>query len=215
MGSASTESFDLAEEVATEPEVDPKTGKPEPPSPGHLLLAAARRGDDNNVHTLVMDSAPHFTKKVKNYRVHRTVRKLVRRSGWLQKDAEGVAIAIDFEPTFNKEDLKMPQQESIDSCGVHTILNAWRYMLRLPPVDQTQRFHQPDQPQSRNREEKVFMKTDIAIINHAPEGHMDLVTIQAFLNYLDFCGLQDPRQHLHRADLLTKEMDEKTLDSKL
>lgn len=213
-GSASQESFDHAE-AEKDPEVDPKTGKPKPPSPGHLLFAAAHRDDDNFVHTLIMDSAPHFTKKVKNLKPHRTVRKLVRRSGWLAKDAEGVAVALGYEPAFIEEDLQVPQQESIDSCGVHTILNAWRYMLRLPPVDQTQRLYQSDQPQSRNREEKVFMKTAVAIINHALEGHMDLLTIQAFLNYFGFCGLQDPRQHLHRADLLTKEMDEKTLDSEL
>ncbi|KAI4253665.1 MAG: hypothetical protein LQ352_003553 [Teloschistes flavicans] len=165
---------------------------------GHTLFAAAHRRADGTIETRVMDSASGSAIKDP----HDTVQKLVKRSGWLAHDADGYPEIPPMTLRFERVDVPVPRQGmGQNSCGIHTILNAWRYMMGLPAVNQTVRLHQPD---VRSRDYRVldeaFINDALELINLAIAGHVDLGTIQAFMNYHGFCQLQD----LDQRDLSTR-----------
>lgn len=84
---------------------------------GHFMLAVAERLDNNNVKLLFMDSLPDYIPKGI---IRRTARNIVRYSGWMTD-----------EPSFVSEDwLSVIRQQGENTCGLHTIFNAWAYALK-------------------------------------------------------------------------------------
>ncbi|KAL8760989.1 MAG: hypothetical protein Q9184_002859, partial [Pyrenodesmia sp. 2 TL-2023] len=154
---------------------------------GHTVLAVAKRRGDGAIDTIIMDSCLGY---ILPNRIRRSLRKTVCQNGWERMDLEtGFALPLDEEPSFTEKWLVVPHQEGIDTCGIYTILNAWVYMLGLTPIGSTARarYGEPtlwpglDFPEAARR-----------IINLALRGHMDLLTVQAFLNTYGYCELQDP-----------------------
>ncbi|KAL8946922.1 MAG: hypothetical protein Q9222_006747 [Ikaeria aurantiellina] len=154
---------------------------------GHTLLAVARK-EEAGVVIKVMDSVAGY---YPIDRIRGAIEKIINRSGWLGMDREGNAMELDNPPKIHWEQMKVPRQVSTDSCGVHAILNAWIHMLGLPTLDALRR-RAPDEEGLQDQEEKAFITHALGTINKALSGHMDLYTIQAFLNAYGYCQLQSP-----------------------
>ncbi|KAL8690634.1 MAG: hypothetical protein Q9218_003968 [Villophora microphyllina] len=169
---------------------------------GHTVFAAAHQNPDGSIETRVLDSLPGYVKRS----IHSTVEKVVERSGWLARANDGLPSRTIPPPRFNSQDVMVPLQGGgQNSCGVHTILNSWRYMLRLPEVNSRVRLHQPGYG-SRDYVwlDHSFIVDAMALINLTIAGFMDARTIQAFMNYNGFCALQHPGLNDLSTDLIPK-----------
>ncbi|KAL8913986.1 MAG: hypothetical protein Q9172_007177, partial [Xanthocarpia lactea] len=197
-------------------EEDPNKQTSEPPkavgSDGHIMLAIAQliRKDANagdQVRMIVMDSRPG-TKS--DERISNNVSKTVRRIGWLGMDREGYQSENrDTPPRVTQTHrIPVPHQVSVNCCGIHTILNAWGYMLRLPALNDVKRSvsSQYTTEEQLAEEEWRFIEDATKMINLALAGHMDLHTIQAFFNYYGFCQLQDPTSSTEKQENITTTM---------
>ncbi|KAL8849146.1 MAG: hypothetical protein Q9221_005869 [Calogaya cf. arnoldii] len=193
------------------PGQDPNANKPPPTNPGkddhedidaavgHTLFAVAQRikkdpkGGDQ-IRAIVMDSAPHGGPGHRK-RIEDDIGKTVRRTGWLGMDMNGQQLENrDAPPNISFQDLRVPLQVSVNSCGVHAILHAWGWMMGLPALDSIIRppCRKIETEKQKAEEETEFIDNALLMINLALAGHMDLRTIQAFFNYYGFCRLQDP-----------------------
>ena len=82
------------------------------------MLVVAKRLDNNNVKLLFMNSLLDYIPKGI---IRRTARNVVRYSGWTTD-----------EPSFVSEDwLSVIRQQGENTCGLHTIFNAWAYALKI------------------------------------------------------------------------------------
>ncbi|KAL8955158.1 MAG: hypothetical protein Q9183_006767, partial [Haloplaca sp. 2 TL-2023] len=102
--------------------------------------------------------------------------------------------AEDIPELVEEEHLTVPHQDTPLTCGIHTILNGWVYMMGLPAINQGHRIyhHARNGRDGEEREEAWFMGQAREVINLALAGHMDTLTIQAFMNVMGFCKLQAP-----------------------
>ncbi|KAL8709888.1 MAG: hypothetical protein Q9220_005504 [cf. Caloplaca sp. 1 TL-2023] len=163
----------------------------------HILLAIARKKADGTISAKIMDSLPRL---YSTSRKRGSVDKIINRIGWLGMDNEGHAIELDSPPKIRWEEFEVPVQASALSCGIHAILNAWIYMLGLPPLNAQRR--QAIATQDREEEEEAeFIKNALYTINLALAGHMDLYTIQAFLSAYGYCQPEDPNDALLRLSM--------------
>ena len=207
---------DLHEKEDPNEDEDPNKQTVQPPkavgSNGHIMLAIAQliRKDaiaGDQVRMIVMDSRPG-TKS--DERISNNVSKTVRRIGWLGMDREGhQSENRDFPPRVTQtHNIPVPHQVSINSCGIHTVLNAWGYMLRLPALNNMKRSVSSRYTTEGQlaEEESRFIEDAIKMINLALAGHMDLHTIQAFFNYYGFCQLQDPISSTEKQENITTTM---------
>ncbi|KAL8774455.1 MAG: hypothetical protein Q9209_000828 [Squamulea sp. 1 TL-2023] len=213
------------------PEQDPNNRTTPPPtavgdnpkeykgSNGHTILAVAQlvvRDESNGdqVRMIVMDSYPG-NKPAE--RIENNVGKTIRRIGWLGMDKDGRQIENRDAPPriIERKQLRVPHQVSVNSCGIHTILNAWRYMLELPELDSNVRLHGKHYltEEQAEEEESQFIEGALTMINLALAGYMDLLTIQAFFNYYGYCQLQDPDNPTERQSsrIMTRQMKHSTL----
>ncbi|KAI4199716.1 MAG: hypothetical protein LQ350_004438 [Teloschistes chrysophthalmus] len=158
---------------------------------GHTVFAVAHRRADGTIETRLMDSCPNYWDS-RATNPHDTVRKLVERSGWLARDRDGYPQRLPTVPQFEEVNLRVPRQGSgQNSCSIHAILNAWRYMLELPELNNTARsFQHPHSLIDRAYLEESFMNEALLLINLTIDGHMDRRTIQAFMIFHGFCGWQ-------------------------
>ncbi|KAL8668738.1 MAG: hypothetical protein Q9168_006643 [Polycauliona sp. 1 TL-2023] len=181
-------------------------GKPEPTykddkkgdvgAIGHTVFAVAQRlGKDaegcDQVRAIIMDSCPSASAE-NPQRIPDNVGKTIRRMGWLEgQDNMGGQIENRDHPprVVEWQYPQVPHQVSPNSCGIHTILNAWRYMLGLPEVNSSVRL---TGRRATASDENRFIDDALRMINLALRGYMDLRTIQAFFNHYGFCALQDP-----------------------
>ncbi|KAL8635171.1 MAG: hypothetical protein Q9228_007314 [Teloschistes exilis] len=187
---------------------------------GHTVFAVAHRRADGTIETRLMDSWPGYWDSSHNStgrNPHVTVQKLVERCGWLAQDRKGYPQPLPTAPQFEEVNMRVPQQGSgQNSCRIHAILNAWRYMLELPELDNTQRLHHETYSSiDRDDLEESFMNEALLLINLAMAGYMDYLTIQAFMVFHGFCGWQpvDDEDVLSTrvipridADILAKEL---------
>ncbi|KAL8993220.1 MAG: hypothetical protein Q9188_007383 [Gyalolechia gomerana] len=156
---------------------------------GHILFALAQTRDENMVNVKLFDSCPGYIAK---NRIMKAVSRTVQKIGWLGMDQEGWAIELEDELTVVEEnELSVPMQEGIQTCGIYTILNAWMVMLGLPALNQRRREYYGSRT-SGQQEANDFLNQALEMINCALAGHMDLETIQAFFNWFGYCQLQDP-----------------------
>ncbi|KAL8645826.1 MAG: hypothetical protein Q9210_006494 [Variospora velana] len=155
------------------------------PNP-HTLLAFVESKGDEKVNIMILDSRPG-TKNPS--RIMESILKTICQIGWKDRDVQGFAIPLDMEPPCTVERPIVPAQEGIDACGMFVILNAWVHMLGLPRVGA---WIRPRYNREYVYDEDGFLEIGMEIINLALSGHMDLLTIQAFLNYYGYCELQDP-----------------------
>ena len=160
----------------------------------HIVLVVCRRKEDEpkKVDMLVMDS---FKQNVPADRIHDAVFTVIRKSGWWGGlDMAGRARDADEIPVLVEEErLAVPHQDTPMTCGIHTILNGWVYMMNLPAINQGHRiyYHARADKAGELNEEAWFMGLAREVINLALAGHMDTLTIQAFMNVVGFCQLQD------------------------
>ena len=156
-------------------------------SVGHLLLCVAELvdvaelidGPTMTVHLEIFDSSPGS--------VHIDVitdkaERIIKDSRWLGKKGSRSEILYTYTAR------PVPHQVGINTCGLHTILNAWAYMLNIPIHGDTLR---------RGRDEEAFNNTDhrflqqgLQILNLALAGFMDSTTIQAFFNTYGYSAQQ-------------------------
>ncbi|KAL8698516.1 MAG: hypothetical protein Q9201_006526 [Fulgogasparrea decipioides] len=206
-----------------DPAQDPTASQPAPQEPdsnnngetqgraGHILLVVAHQNADGTINMTRMDSCPGH---VEADRIRRSTRRLVRKIGWLHMDNQGNMVEPEFDPdVVEQEEVAVPQQISEQSCGIHTILNAWGYMLGLPLLNDTVRIHYPE---CGPVDEARFILRAMVMINHALTGNMSLRTIQAFFNFNGYCKLQDPDEsEVLMPDIATPRITENILDSLL
>ncbi|MCJ1390934.1 hypothetical protein MMC18_003795 [Xylographa bjoerkii] len=149
---------------------------------GHHVLVVAERNKDNrnNVHLVVMDSRP-ITCKAENIQV--AAQSVVITSGWMGLDNNS-GKPITVAPQFSVEHRKVPLQIAINSCGLHTILNAWAYMLEIPVVQSLRR-------RNKTATDAEFYRYGYAILQLAYEGSVDTRLIQAYLNHYGYSEEQD------------------------
>lgn len=141
------------------------------PPIGHHLLAVATTipaSRDMTVDVFVYDSAPGT---VPHPRIQEAIDGLVRFTGWMGIDATGKPLEVT--PTISYYYLDSPRQEGTQSCGFNLILNAWTVMLGLS-------FHRFEHRLTETTL-KEFHTEGLGLINLALAGHMDSMTIQAFL----------------------------------
>lgn len=87
---------------------------------GHFVLAVAERLKAAKVKILFMNSGPEY---VTRDEIRRTARAIICHSGWMTE-----------QPIFSGESdnwCDVIHQQEGNTCGVHTILNAWAYMLKV------------------------------------------------------------------------------------
>ncbi|KAI4095837.1 MAG: hypothetical protein LQ344_001391 [Seirophora lacunosa] len=152
----------------------------------HIVLAFAQRKADDKVNIVIQDSR---LGTVDFQRLQESVRKTICQIGWRDRDTQGYAIPLDMEPACSVEQPIVPAQEGTNMCGTYVILNAWVHMLGLPPLGKTQR---PPYNRPYTQGQDRFVPAAMRVVNCALAGHMDLLTIQAFLNHYGYCELQDP-----------------------
>ena len=176
---------------------------------GHIFLVVAHRNEDGSVLLTRMDS---HTSSYPQDRIERSAYRVVRKSGWLNMNNLGYAEEMDFDPPCSSELQSCVQQRSLDSCGMHTILNAWVRILGLPPLLGEARSVCPARVESAQfgDEENDFIQQALEVVNLALSGHMDAKTVQAFLNYWGYVRLQDPKAEIV-ADVGTMRMTEEVL----
>lgn len=152
----------------------------------HILLAIAQNKKDGTVNTIIMDSCPGYQDPD---RIRDSVSKIVCQIGWKGVDDHGIAHPLAMEPVYTEQIRQVPRQEGIDACGIYTILNAWVYMLGLPRQRKQTRPHYTPRSELKGQKFPDFARR---VMNRAMSGQMDLITIQAFLNFYGCCQLQDP-----------------------
>lgn len=190
----------------TSPPVSQEEREKRPKKP-HILLGVAQDKGDGTVNTIVMDSFPGYHHPG---RIRGSIRKTVLDIGWISMDQHGDAVRLEKEPDWTDEVREVPAQEGVDTCGIYTILNAWVYMLELPALNGRARL--PDAERGDDDAEE-FLQGALEIINLALSGHMDLGTIQAFLNYFGYCQLQEPEgDGIRLGPDRTARMDDRRLE---
>ena len=147
---------------------------------GHLLLcvaelvdvAEAREGPTMTVQLEILDSRPGTVSEAD---ILREAKSKIRDSRWLGRT--GRQGRVKYKMIFRD----VPRQVGNNTCGLHTILNAWSYMLSIP-------IHPG--PFRRGRDETTlndatdikFLSQGLTIVNLALKGFMDSTTIQAFFH---------------------------------
>ncbi|KAL8659396.1 MAG: hypothetical protein Q9202_007145 [Teloschistes flavicans] len=169
------------------PKSGPEEKKWTPPQPGHILLAIASSAaaDRHQIAVTTYDSCPGY---IPAARIARAVARVVRRTGWLGLDEFGNPRNMTHEPPLVYHPaaataIPVPRQQTADTCGVHTILNAWVRLLGLREL----RAHEPHDAS----DEEAFMARALEVLNLALAGQMEARTIQAFLSGCGFCELGD------------------------
>ncbi|KAI4199715.1 MAG: hypothetical protein LQ350_004437 [Teloschistes chrysophthalmus] len=192
---------------ATHEEEQPKTPRWNSPKPGHILLGVASLTPSTSIrnpiapgHHITLTTYDSLPGYMPASRIHRAIMRVVRRSHWPPplpphphppsnptnpptKPTKPPPTHLTLIPH------PVPPQISPDSCGIHTILNAWILLLGLPslpppfPPSVPQARYQ--RPRSREEggqgEEERFMRTALEVVNLALGGWMDGRTLQAFL----------------------------------
>ncbi|KAL8925819.1 MAG: hypothetical protein Q9208_003316 [Pyrenodesmia sp. 3 TL-2023] len=182
---------------------------------GHIVFVAARNEPNNTVSTFIMDS---FEGRVEAARIQRSAERTVEEIGWKAMNPDGTAPKLLTNPTFIHNDVAVPHQEGINTCGMYTIFNAWVYMLQLPAPNRRERYY-PDGGRP-TLEARAFLADGLEMINLALRGHMDYRTIQAFFNCYGYCQLQDPDDAgvalsgSSKTDLMTGKMLGKLLEER-
>ncbi|KAL8962867.1 MAG: hypothetical protein Q9183_005086 [Haloplaca sp. 2 TL-2023] len=178
----------------------------------HILLAIATRPtdpDDSSIRYEIFDSCPGYLNPAT---INHAVENTVSRSGWLARNAEGFACAPLKKPTMTQTPRHVPAQVSIDSCGIHAILNAWVHLLKLYPLNSTKRCGSDEELMASDPREIEFIENAAEMINLALAGHMDTLTIRAFMNGWGYCKLQDPENAEPMAEIATVLMTSKILE---
>ena len=147
---------------------------------GHLLLCVAELVDVTEacerptmtVQLEILDSRPGTVFKKD---ILREANIKIRASRWLGK--KGRRASIKYNPVFRN----VPQQVGINTCGLHTILNAWAYMLGIPIHPGPFRRGQDDTT-FHDATDSRFVNLGHEIVNLALKGFMDSATIQAFFH---------------------------------
>ena len=155
-------------------------GKPIIDDVGHLLLCVAELVDVTEagerptmtVQLEILDSRPGTVFKED---ILREAKIKIRDSGWLGK--KGRRASIKYNPVFRN----VPRQVGINTCGLHTILNAWAYMLGIPIYSGPLRRGQ-DNTTLDDATDSRFVNLGHEIVNLALKGFMDSATIQAFFH---------------------------------
>ncbi|MCJ1269386.1 hypothetical protein MMC22_009278 [Lobaria immixta] len=123
---------------------------------GHFMSAVAERLDNNNVKLLFMDSLPDYIPKGI---IRRTARNIVRYSDWMTD-----------EPSFVSEDwLSVIRQQGENTCGLHTIFNAWAYALKIELKDTAELTTE-------------FYDQARRFINLCLMGSVDMIGVKAFFH---------------------------------
>lgn len=146
---------------------------------GHLVLGVAEMIDaqEKKVRIDFYDSHPDI---VERNVMRNKAREIVESSGWLDSGPP-----LKKQPTYvNSRYLTSPRQVGVNTCGLSVILNAWAVMLDIP-------FH-PHHLRRAPRNDDIFLKRGLEIVNLAVAGCMDSRTIQAFLNVHGYSKEQDP-----------------------
>ena len=155
---------------------------------GHLLFAVARFDGKRTVTSIIMDSCPYIERR----RIQHAIEKIVRNSGWLKANLGGKSQQIDSPIVFRHSNRSVPRQDSTNSCGIFSILNAWAHMFGLDIVREEKRNGDPDDGITAAQ----FIRNALRMINLAMSGHMDSEVIQAFFNGYGYVELQDFDQKL-------------------
>ncbi|KAL9102696.1 MAG: hypothetical protein Q9163_002187 [Psora crenata] len=173
----------------------------------HVLVIASRQQETGHVHMYFLDSLVTHRSKGE---IRRAARNIVRNSDWLG----------GTWPTFGRElwhDVSQ-QHPAYNACGMHTVLNAWAYMLNIklrPGISMNPLDH-----------DEYFYWVARRIINLAMQGYMDGATIRAFMQHQGFSRRQTLAEYLQteaaaselqrrRDRARTRVMNEEILDDYL
>ena len=127
---------------------------------GHHIVAIATRLNDGRIRVEYLDSLPQHRSRGE---IRRAARNVMRFTGW--PDLEWPEFVDESWPEV------AVQSMSGNTCGVHSILNAWARMLKIPLSSRHQVTF-----------DDMFYQVAHEIINLALSGSMDLATIRAFLH---------------------------------
>jgi hypothetical protein len=122
----------------------------------HMVLAVAQLNGTGDVKLTFFDSSKG---KESQDIIRRVARNIVRNSAWL----------LDTWPNFTEEEWRYPPPQTGETAGLHTILNAWAFMLDLPLSDSWG---------SESRRGFYLHARDL--VNLALAGRLDARTIRAF-----------------------------------
>ncbi|MCJ1465431.1 hypothetical protein MMC07_004049 [Pseudocyphellaria aurata] len=150
------------------PSKDAQGGRTEE-SMGHHVFAVASILDAQGLIVKVMDSSPGTRS---SQEIGDALTGLVKFTGWLGVDAERQPLPVRHTIYF--QSTNTPRQEGNMSCGFYIILNAWATMLGID-------IH-PGPQRRVDTTWQHFMEDGLTLINMALLGHVDSITIQAFMN---------------------------------
>ena len=152
---------------------------PAPPQPQHHVLCIAQPDPDplNLYHLTFLSYLP----KPLSYKlIFPFTDRLIRSSGYLGIQADGTILPTPSltTPLFEAAEIDGPSitnfTHSANLTALSTILNAWVYLLHQNPINSLLPLHDTDQQQS-------FLNDSLILINLAIAGHLDDLTIMAFL----------------------------------
>ena len=133
----------------------------------HTVLVIARTLGYNHVSLTFFDNDEG---KHSQDLIRRAARNVVRNSAWL----------LDKWPNFSNEDWRTPPRQTGDTSGLHTVLNAWAFMLRVPLEKKKDVVVKPD-----------FYAEALKLINLSLKGKLDGFTIRAFLMCYNYAAYED------------------------
>ena len=141
--------------------------------PGHALLVVAELVDDRpmTVQLQVYDNGVHNDLQQS---VEPEAKRIINRSGWLGANQSTASI------TYRTSMVQMvPHQVGENTSGLHVILNAWAYMLKIPLHSRPLRRGRTETDRFDAKDTK-FLRQGLELVNLALSGFMDSATIQAF-----------------------------------
>lgn len=134
----------------------------------HIILVIAQLSDSKDVQLTFFDSCEGRQDKDV---IRRAARNVVRNSAWL----------LDTWPNFTEETWEYPPQTMDTTCALHTILNAWAFMLGIRlNADRSKAF------------KRDFHQQALMLVNLALGGRLDGWTIRAFFQCY---GYAQPEAH--------------------
>ena len=139
----------------------------------HCLLVIAERtnssGEGESIRLVFMDSRPDSKN---GDRFRHAARNLVRNSQWLQK------MPISTNECWSTVAQQGSGNSTDVASGIHVVLNAWAYMLRIP-LAQNPRLNNDFYVEARK------------VISLALKGCLDSGTIRAFMQAYEYAAYED------------------------
>ena len=143
--------------------------------PGHALLVVAELVHDDPM-TVQLQIYNNGLQEELRRSVFLEAQRTINRSGWLGAN-QSAASVVYRTPMIRL----VPLQVGGNTSGLHVILNAWAYMLKIPLHSRALRRGRTETDKF-DAKDTNFLRQGLELVNLALSGFLDSATIQAFFH---------------------------------